>query len=117
MSEERHFENRPWGAFWILEESDTHKVKRIEVLPGHQLSYQYHAHRSEVWIIVSGNPEIVLEGVVSAYKPGDVIQIPQGARHRIRNTGQDKVVFVEVQMGTYFGEDDIVRLEDDYARE
>lgn len=117
MSGESNFEHRPWGTFWILEETDTHKVKRIEVLSGHQLSYQYHQHRSEVWIIVSGHPEIVLEGEVTAYKPGDVIQIPQGAKHRIRNNSAEKVVFIEVQMGTYFGEDDIVRLEDDYARD
>jgi mannose-6-phosphate isomerase-like protein (cupin superfamily) len=117
MREATHFEHRPWGTFWVLEETDSHKVKRIEVMPGHQLSYQYHAHRSEVWIIVSGHPEIVLEGIVTAYQPGDVVKIPQGAKHRIRNNSSENVVFIEVQMGTYFGEDDIVRLEDDYARE
>ncbi|HAE14039.1 MAG: phosphomannose isomerase type II C-terminal cupin domain [Chitinophagales bacterium] len=107
---------RPWGAYWVLEDTGTYKVKRIEVEPGHQLSYQYHHHRSEVWVIIEGHAEVILEGEVIDCPPGKVVQIPQGARHRIRNAGNEKVVFVEVQLGSYFGEDDIVRLDDDYER-
>ncbi|WP_127844482.1 phosphomannose isomerase type II C-terminal cupin domain [Psychroflexus aestuariivivens] len=109
-------DERPWGAYFVLEDSPTHKVKRIEVKPGGRLSYQYHHKRSEVWTIVKGEARITLDDVDTDYKSGDVIQIPLKAKHRIMNIGQEKLIFVEVQLGTYFGEDDIVRLEDDYQR-
>ena len=109
-------EQRPWGRFFVLYDEPTHKLKRIEVDPGGRLSYQYHYKRSEVWTIVEGTGTITLDGVVKEYKAGETILIPQGVKHRIENKGNEKVVFIEVQTGTYFGEDDIVRIKDDYNR-
>jgi len=110
-------DQRPWGAYFVLEDQPTHKVKRIEVKPGERLSYQYHHKRSEVWTIVQGEARVTLNGVETDYTTGQVIQIPLKAKHRIMNIGQTKLIFIEVQLGTYFGEDDIVRLEDDYQRQ
>ncbi len=107
---------RPWGEYWVLEDTPSHKVKRIEVKPGGRLSYQYHHKRAEVWTIVMGSGRVTLDGVVKDYKPGEVIQIPQGAKHRIENPFEESCMFIEVQHGSYFGEDDIVRIEDDYNR-
>lgn len=107
---------RPWGQYWVLEDAETHKIKRIEVNPEGRLSYQYHYKRSEVWTIVEGKAVITLDGTEKEYNVGDVAIIPQGVKHRIENKTQSKVVFIEVQYGTYFGEDDIVRIEDDYNR-
>ena len=109
-------EIKPWGQYWVLEDAVTYKVKRIEVNPGGRLSYQYHSQRAEVWTIVEGIGRITLEGKVSDHTAGEVISIPMGAKHRIENPTDKKCVFIEVQHGTYFGEDDIVRLEDDYDR-
>lgn len=109
-------EERPWGRYTILEEGDTYKVKRIEVEPGHRLSYQYHHHRSEAWTITQGKAKITLDEKPKYYEAGKTILIPQGTRHRIANDGKEIVQFIEVQTGSYFGEDDIVRLEDDYKR-
>jgi mannose-6-phosphate isomerase len=108
---------RPWGQYWVLEDAKTHKVKRIEVNPGGRLSYQYHSKRSEVWTIVQGVGRVTLDGEEKDYRPGQVVKIPQGTKHRIANPGNEPCVFIEVQYGTYFGEDDIVRIEDDYDRE
>ncbi len=110
------FELRPWGDFEVLRDSTRFKSKLLRVRPGHQLSYQSHRHRSEHWVVVAGQPEVVLDGAVHRLAPGDHIAIPQGARHRIRNPGDDEVEIVEVQLGSYFGEDDIERYEDDYDR-
>ena len=110
------FEVRPWGEFEVLRDTDRFKSKILRVDPGHQLSYQSHRHRSEHWVVVAGRPEVVLDGDVHALAPGAHIHIPQGARHRIRNPGGEPVEIVEVQLGDYFGEDDIVRYEDDYER-
>lgn len=109
-------EQRPWGRYFVMEESEKHKVKRIEVLAGHRLSYQYHKHRSEVWVIVKGKALITLDGSSKYYDVGETAIIPQGTKHRIANDSNEDVVFIEVQTGEYFGEDDIVRLEDDYLR-
>ena len=109
-------EERPWGRFSVLHDEPNYKLKRIEVDPGGRLSYQYHQKRSEVWTLVQGTGTITLDGQVKNYKVGETILIPQGVKHRIENSEQDKVVFIEVQTGTYFGEDDIVRIEDDYNR-
>ncbi|MBT0573050.1 phosphomannose isomerase type II C-terminal cupin domain [Riemerella anatipestifer] len=107
---------RPWGEYWVLEDADTHKVKRIQVNSGGRLSLQYHHKRSEVWTIVSGVGTITLGEEIRNFKAGEVAQIPQGMLHRIENKTSEPVVFIEVQYGTYFGEDDIVRIEDDYSR-
>ncbi|MGP0108538.1 MAG: phosphomannose isomerase type II C-terminal cupin domain [Acidimicrobiales bacterium] len=111
-------DQRPWGSYTVLDDAAAHKVKRIEVLPGKRLSYQRHARRSEHWFIVSGTALVTLDGVQRELVPGESVDIPVGTAHRIENaTDADAdVVFVEVQHGAYFGEDDIVRLEDDYGR-
>ena len=109
-------EERPWGRFFIIDEQSTYKLKRIEVDPGKRLSYQYHKKRSEVWIIIKGKGTITLNDKVKEYSKGETILIPQGMKHRIENNTKYKVVFIEIQTGSYFGEDDIVRLEDDYGR-
>lgn len=110
------FDKRPWGEFWVLEDTESYKVKRIQVNPGERLSLQYHHHRSEVWTIVSGVGTITINNEIKDYNVGDVAEIPQGAHHRIENKTSQPVLFIEVQYGTYFGEDDIVRIEDDYNR-
>lgn len=109
-------EERPWGTFFVLHDENSYKLKRIEVKPEGRLSYQYHHKRSEAWTIVQGIGTITLDGIVSQHKKGETILIPQGVKHRIENKGKEKVIFIEVQTGSYFGEDDIVRIEDDYNR-
>lgn len=107
---------RPWGKYYVLEDEPHYKLKRIEVNPGQRLSYQYHHHRQEFWTIVEGDAVVVLDGEEHSLKYGESIFIPQGAKHRIMNLSEKPLVFVEVQTGTYFGEDDIVRLDDEYDR-
>ena len=109
-------EERPWGRFFVIHNEREYKIKRIEVEPEGKLSYQYHNKRSETWIITKGDSSITLDGVTNKYSCGDTIIIPQGMKHCIENKGKDTVVFIEVQTGTYFGEDDIVRIEDKYNR-
>ena len=109
-------EERPWGMFENLLEEEYCKVKRITVYPGQRLSYQYHFKRSEVWTIVQGSALITLDGVITRYKAGETITIPIKTKHRIQNDTEEPVIFIEVQHGEYFGEDDIVRLSDDYKR-
>jgi mannose-6-phosphate isomerase len=107
---------RPWGRYEVLVDEDYCKVKRIFVNPGHRLSYQYHENRSEVWSVVKGSGKAVLDGEEKEVHPGTVIMIPTGGKHRIGNDSDEELIFIEVQHGTYFGEDDIVRIEDDYKR-
>lgn len=109
-------EERPWGRFFLLHDEPTYKLKRIEVDPGCRISYQYHSKRSETWIIVEGIGLITLDGEDKEYNEGESLIIPKGTKHRIANKGIKKVVFIEVQTGRYFGEDDITRIEDDYNR-
>ena len=107
----------PWGRYFVLHDEPSYKLKRIEVDPGGRLSYQYHHKRAEVWTIVEGTGLVTLNGKNKNYSKGDIVVIPQGVKHRIENKGLEKIVFIEVQTGTYFGEDDIIRIEDDYNRE
>ena len=107
---------RPWGRYEILQESENHKVKCIWVTPGKRLSYQRHQKRAEHWFIVAGSARVTLNGVVSELKAGQSVDIGIGDLHRIENIGSDDVVFIEVQSGSYFGEDDIERIEDDFGR-
>jgi mannose-6-phosphate isomerase len=109
-------DRRPWGEYWVLEDTDSYKVKRIDVLPGQRLSYQKHNKRSEHWFIVSGTAKVTLNGEDTIRKAGEPIDVPVGTAHRIENVGADALTFIEVQHGTYFGEDDIIRLQDDYGR-
>ncbi|WP_068596585.1 phosphomannose isomerase type II C-terminal cupin domain [Vaginella massiliensis] len=107
---------RPWGKYYVLDDAETHKVKRVEVEVGARLSYQYHYHRSEVWTIVQGKAKVTLDGIEHFLDVGDVIKIPVEAKHRIENIGNQPLIFVEVQHGSSFDEDDIIRIEDDYSR-
>jgi mannose-6-phosphate isomerase len=107
---------RPWGSYWVLSDADDHKVKRIVVSPGKRLSYQTHAHRSEHWFVVQGSGVVTLNEQPVPVSAGAAVDIPVGMRHRVENTAADDLVFIEIQHGESFGEDDIVRLEDDYGR-
>jgi len=107
---------RPWGTYTILDDADSHKVKRIVVRPGQRLSYQRHAHRSEHWFVVAGHGVLTLDGDKTDVGPGLAVDIPVGTAHRIENTGDADLMFVEVQHGTSFAEEDIERLDDDYGR-
>ena len=110
------FDRRPWGSFTVLDEADGFKVKRIEVLPGKRLSYQKHAQRAEHWYIVQGTAKVTLDDREIIVETGQAIDIAVGAAHRVENPGNETLVFIEVQRGGYLGEDDIVRLEDDFGR-
>ena len=110
------FDRRPWGSYTVLEQGLNYKVKRIEVLPGKRLSYQRHSKRAEHWVLVQGRGRITLNDELVELGPGQSIVVPVGAAHRIENIGEETLVFVEVQLGTYLGEDDIVRLHDDFGR-
>jgi mannose-6-phosphate isomerase len=110
------YDERPWGNFTVLDEGVGYKVKRIEVLPGKRLSYQKHARRAEHWFIARGVAKVTLDDREIILNAGEYIDIPVGAAHRIENPGGDMVVFIEVQRGDYLGEDDIVRLQDDFGR-
>jgi mannose-6-phosphate isomerase len=112
----KYTEERPWGKFTILHETPKCKVKEIVVKPGERLSYQYHYHRAERWVIIQGEVTITIDDYDFNREAGEAIYIPKGAKHRIWNTGDEDCIFIEVQTGTYFGEDDIVRLEDNYGR-
>ena len=108
---------RPWGYYEILTEKSDHKVKRVTVEPGKRLSLQRHRRRSEHWCIISGEGLVTIDGNDTLLKTGQSIDINCGAIHRITNNTDRDVVFIEVQRGDYFGEDDIERLEDDFGRD
>lgn len=111
------YEERPWGSFTILDEADDYKVKRIEVLPGKRLSYQRHRSRAEHWHVVRGTAKVTLNGVEILVNTGSTIDIATGDAHRVANPSDiDILVFIETQTGSYFGEDDIERIEDDFGR-
>jgi len=113
----REYSERPWGSYTVLDDQmSDHKVKRIVVTPGKRLSYQTHKFRSEHWFIVDGLATVILDGKQYELSAGSSIDIEIGQAHRCENHGNTPVVFIEVQRGTYFGEDDIVRLEDDFGR-
>jgi mannose-6-phosphate isomerase-like protein (cupin superfamily) len=110
------FDRRPWGTFNVLDEGETFKVKRIEVLPGKRLSYQKHSQRAEHWVVVQGEAKVTLDDRDIVVKTGEAIDIAVGSAHRVENPGDELLVFIEVQRGSYLGEDDIVRLQDDFGR-
>lgn len=109
-------DKRPWGSFEVLAEGSGYKVKRIEVLPGHRLSLQMHDSRSEHWVIVAGEALATLGDQELKLRANDEVSIPLRTRHRIANIGDSTLIFIEVQCGSYLGEDDIVRFADDYDR-
>ena len=110
------FDRRPWGTFTVLDEGDNFKVKRIEVLPGKRLSYQKHAQRAEHWFVVQGTAKVTLDDREITVSAGEAIDIAVRSAHRVENPGEELLVFIEVQRGSYLGEDDIVRLQDDFGR-
>ena len=108
--------HRPWGHYVVLADEPDHKVKRIVVEPGQRLSLQRHQRRSEHWFAISGRAVVTRDSEEIPFSAGDAVDIPQGAWHRIHNPGEGAFIFIEVQRGDYFGEDDIERREDDYGR-
>jgi mannose-6-phosphate isomerase-like protein (cupin superfamily) len=110
-------DERPWGCYDVLLDTDFTKVKLITVAPNQRLSYQSHEKRQEQWVLVKGHLTIVLDDIeYTLVAKGETITIPQGAKHRAWNRTDKPAQFIEVQTGTYFGEDDITRYEDDYER-
>ena len=110
-------DHRPWGWYEVLAVSDRFQVKRIVVKPGAALSLQSHVHRSEHWIVVSGTARVTVENETRLVSENEAAYIPLGARHRLENPGKLPMVLIEVQTGSYLGDDDIVRYEDVYARD
>ena len=109
-------ENRPWGSFTVLDEGKGFKVKRITVNPSHKLSLQYHYHRSEHWTVVRGEATVTLGKKILKLLIDDSVYIPIKQTHSLLNEGAELMQIIEVQLGDYLGEDDIVRLEDIYGR-
>ncbi len=108
---------RPWGSFRSILLSDDHQIKEIFVEPGQRLSLQSHKHRSEHWIVTEGPALVTINEKEHELVSGSHIFIPQNARHRLANPGSKKIKIIEIQIGNYLGEDDIVRYEDDYQRD
>jgi mannose-6-phosphate isomerase len=108
---------RPWGSWHVIDDGHGYKVKRIHVHPGSRLSYQTHRHRSEHWVVIFGIATCTVDGDTLVAGPGESVDVACGAAHRISNLHDQELVIVEVQHGAYTGEDDIVRLEDDYGRQ
>jgi mannose-1-phosphate guanylyltransferase / mannose-6-phosphate isomerase len=108
--------HRPWGTYTVLDEGPQHKIKRISVRPKAVLSLQMHHHRSEHWIVVAGRAEVVNGERQYVVEANESTFIPAGEKHRLANSGSEDLVIIEVQTGSYLGEDDIVRFEDVYGR-
>jgi mannose-6-phosphate isomerase len=109
-------EKRPWGSWHVIDVDNGFKIKRIHVNPGCRLSLQTHEHRSEHWVVINGVATATVDDITTRVQFGESIDVPLGAKHRLANEGVDELVIVEVQLGSYTGEDDIKRLEDDYGR-
>jgi mannose-6-phosphate isomerase len=114
--EDRLSDVRPWGSWEVLDAGPGYKVKRLSVDAHSRLSLQTHAHRSEYWLVVSGAAICTVGERQVVVQVGESLVVPRGAPHRVANDGGDGVILIEVQLGSYLGEDDIVRLEDDYGR-
>ena len=111
-----YIEERPWGKFEVLLDGEACKVKKITVNPGARLSLQSHKKRSEHWVVTEGVMRITIDDTVEDHSSGDHVFIAKEAKHRMENPGKEPAVVIEVQCGEYFGEDDIIRYEDDYDR-
>lgn len=107
---------RPWGAYTVLEEQERYKIKKIEVQPKQKLSLQLHYHRSEHWVVVKGSAKVTIGDRETLVHEGESIFVPKAAVHRVENPGKVVLEIIEVQVGEYLGEDDIIRLEDSYGR-
>jgi mannose-1-phosphate guanylyltransferase/mannose-6-phosphate isomerase len=116
VTEEHLRVHRPWGSYQSLHNGDRHQVKRIVVKAGERLSLQKHHHRSEHWIVVRGAARVTVNDLVKIVHENESIYIPIGATHRLENPGKILLELIEVQTGSYLGEDDIIRIEDDYQR-
>ncbi len=116
LEETKREDHRPWGYYVVLSDLPDHKLKRIVVYPGKRLSLQRHRHRSEHWYVVSGTAQVTRDSEQIHLTDGEYVDIPAGAAHRVRNPAEVPLVFIEIQRGDYFGEDDIERLEDDFGR-
>ena len=110
-------DDRPWGSYDVLHEEKDHKVKTITVAPGKRLSYQRHQQRAEHWFVSRGTLTCTIDGEEREVPTGGSVDFGIGVAHRAENRTDSEVVFIEVQTGTYFGEDDIERIEDDFGRE
>jgi mannose-1-phosphate guanylyltransferase/mannose-6-phosphate isomerase len=108
--------HRPWGSYTVLEETEIYKIKRVSVKPGQRLSLQLHHHRSEHWVVVSGTAEVELNGETRLLRQGESTFVRSGMRHRLKNPGIIPLEVIEVQLGEYLEEDDIVRFDDEYGR-
>jgi mannose-1-phosphate guanylyltransferase/mannose-6-phosphate isomerase len=108
--------HRPWGSYTILEEGGPYKIKRVTVKPGERLSLQLHHHRSEHWVVVRGTAEVDLDGETRFLRKGESTFVLAGMQHRLKNPGVIPLEVIEVQLGDYLEEDDIVRFDDDYGR-
>ncbi len=111
-----HFEERPWGNYTILHADENCQVKQLVVHPGKRISLQSHQFRAEHWFIVSSQGVAELDGKKIEVGPGDSVDVPIGSKHRISCSGAEPLVFIEVQAGSSFSEDDIIRYEDDFGR-
>lgn len=107
---------RPWGSYDVLLDTPMHKVKTLTIAPQKRISYQRHQRRTEHWVIISGTARITLDDVTNDYGPGQTICIVRGTKHRLANPSTEPLVVTEVQLGDYFGEDDIERFDDDFGR-
>jgi len=108
--------HRPWGTYQSVDNGDRYQVKRITVKSGERLSLQTHHHRSEHWIVVRGTARVTVNDLVKIVHENESIYIPIGAEHRLENPGKLPLHLIEVQSGAYLGEDDIVRIADNYGR-
>ena len=109
-------DQRPWGSWHVIDRGDGFQVKRLHVHPGSRLSLQTHQYRAEHWAVIQGVATATVGEETRRVPTGASIDVPLGAKHRLANDGDDELVIIEVQLGEYTGEDDIVRLEDDYGR-
>ena len=109
-------EKRPWGSYTVISSNENHKMKVIDVNPHSRLSYQSHKHRQETWVVVEGIATVTLDDETYVLEEMQKIHIPKGAKHRLENQNDGRLRIIEIQEGTYFGEDDIERFQDDYGR-
>ena len=107
---------RPWGSFETIDQGEHFQVKRITVKPGEKLSLQKHRHRAEHWVVVGGTAVVTRGGESFLLRENESTYIPPGTVHRLENAGEEPLHLIEVQSGSYLGEDDIIRLDDDYGR-
>ncbi len=115
-NELQQLETRPWGGYIVLIDDEYCKVKKLIINPKKRFSLQYHNKRNETWTIVKGKLKITVGEKTDIYSYGQTVSVPVGTVHRIENIGNEPAEIIEVQTGTYFGEDDIVRIEDDFGR-